>query len=280
MNQQIDPNVLMQQIMAQMMRQHQNMPELQAPPTAPQRTPEMMKKERIAQALAMAGNTMATTPGDFMSGLSAGVGAGAQDYAGSRKAQRDESRQAQKDYQAQETRRMAIMRSLLSGAGTMKSDRRADASAGRDAQRLKNQEENTRLNRERQTEQDRIAAEEKTYQRSRTTKQDRTNAEDRIRENLRTQSNDISAKQAAKHKGMIDVEKLVNSRAKSLGLDNPMLEDAQRSILNNQLDEYRNRLQRSAPSKAAKSKYKDGQTARNASGEVLVYRTGRGWVAE
>ena len=127
----LSPQQMMQQIFQQMMQQSQGTLGQPAVPAPPIRTEEDMKRDRLRAALAQAGKTLATTPGNFLTGLGTAVGSAGEAYHKAKTSDRD---RMAKDYETDQKKRQDLMRSLLGGAGTLASGQRADAAGARAAE--------------------------------------------------------------------------------------------------------------------------------------------------
>lgn len=97
--------------------------------------PEKVKRQNVMRALAQASQTLATTPGNFLAGLSAAAGTGANSYLNAQEgAEQDRMRAMQLVQAAQqksEDRRLALLSDALGVGRNLKSDQRADRQEAR-----------------------------------------------------------------------------------------------------------------------------------------------------
>lgn len=84
--------------------------------------PEKMKKQRIAQAIAQASQAMATTPGDFLTGLSAAATTGANSYISQRGMDDDRRTQAMRQIEEANDRDKQLRLSRLQAAIGLRQD--------------------------------------------------------------------------------------------------------------------------------------------------------------
>jgi len=215
----LSPQQMMQQIFQQMMQQSQGTLGQPAVPAPPIRTEEDMKRDRLRAALAQAGKTLATTPGNFLTGLGTAVGSAGEAYHKAKTSDRDKMA---KDYETDQKKRQDLMRNLLTGAGTLASGQRADAAGARAAEAA------------------RRATEQAEWVRARAGRLDLASRADRAADVARRTRLDkaaiAGAKAAAKfkvgeaaHKRTMGEAKALTDRYKVLGLGDPLLDSTTRA---------------------------------------------------
>lgn len=99
--------------------------------------PDKVKRQNIMRAIAQASQTLATTPGDFLSGISAAVGSGANSYLQAQDGAQQDRLQAMRVVQAaqqqQQDRRLQLLHDALGVGRDIRSDARADRQEQRQA---------------------------------------------------------------------------------------------------------------------------------------------------
>jgi len=120
-------NPLLAQIFEKLQGQAQPVLDAPAPPTPTPMTEESLRRQAIREALASAGKTLATTPGNFLTGLGVAAGAGGETFAkGTGDIPKKMMEQSEKDQQ----KRMALLNQLFGGARAISAEGRADESLG------------------------------------------------------------------------------------------------------------------------------------------------------
>ena len=206
-------------------------------------TPEEIKRERLRKTLASAGQALATTPGNFLTGLAHGSSAAAQTYSDEKSGERDK---AMETYDSNEARRQKLLKEMLGGADTLVDNKRADRSQNR-------------------------ADANEAYRRSR-----HTIADKRYEEQL------ASAAQKAERATALKLEKLLSDERENLGLNDPLMAPEDRTVaeqMYNSTKERLNQIMGAQPAAATPQPAgtpQIGQTATGPGGKKIVW-TENGW---
>lgn len=119
----------MQNILQMMQGQQQQQGAMMPSPYIP-KTEDEQRRDQLRAALAAAGKTMSSTPGNALTGITAGLGDAAQAY---QQAGRAGTAEEMAKYRGQQGERQKLMRDMLGGATAMGSAERADERIERQA---------------------------------------------------------------------------------------------------------------------------------------------------
>ena len=265
---------IMQQIFQNMLQQNQQVM-AQPLPTPP--TEDELKRAQLRKALAEAGKTMATTPGNFLTGLSAGAAAGGE-AAADMHLKQIESGQQQHNKAMDD--RMKMMRDLLSAGSTMSGIERGERTTNRleQAQRYQ-QDRNTRLDAEA------VRRHDETME----LRRQQQEALEALRGNQHELNEQKETRQASKdqitqrnedRRQKIALEKLKADKYKALGLDNEFLGEDERNSLMSEYKAWEAQVEASMGGAAPKkpSSIKIGTTATNPNTGEKVRWNGKQWV--